>query len=249
MRVRALPRVSPFLLSALAVVVTSALPACRHTGSAPGAASGGSGSVTQSSPPGRVDLADEGGEKASWQLGLASLDYGGGRKWRYFNFKPPYILGPEDNLRFAKGVLSGITSGAPLEIKVEGTEAKGFIAQQPVQLDFHEQDGVIEVEGTFGGAYLRFVADGESIRASVPRNGEGPRFSRHSSVFSSPFGCCAEYIFERRPASENELPGFLVYVDDERGRSLPRWRLEIPQVLSATYTAPELALILIVLLS
>jgi len=234
----------------LLMVIASfaAATSCRHAPTGPGTATAsGGGNLSQSGAPGRVDLADVGAANESWQLGLASLLYG--HKWRYMNFKPPYILGPEDNLRLVKGVLSGVASGSPLEIVFGDGQAKGFINQQPVQLDFYERDGTIEVEGTFGGAYVRFIADGETIRASVPRNRGGMGFSRYASGFSQSFACCSEYILERRPASESELPGFLVYVDDERGTSLPRWRLEIPQVLSATYTAPELALILIVLMS
>lgn len=170
--------------------------------------------------------------KGGWELGLRRTDTFRGGSWASLTVKPPFGMGPQHTLKFVRGKLSGTMAGHLTEIRIEKDEMTGRIGGRPVQLEVQTQPGQIEVWGTWGGATLDLVATDEHIRATVP--------NAHGS-------CCFEYTLRRAP-SPPELAAFTLYVGD--GRGLPAWaRLEIPTPLRGYYTTPELALLILTLLS
>jgi hypothetical protein len=170
--------------------------------------------------------------KGGWELGLRRTGAFGGGSWASVTVKPPYGIGPQHGLKFVRGRLSGTMAGHLTEIRIERDAMTGRIGGRPVQLEMHAQAGQIDVWGTWGGATLDLVATDEQIRATVP--------SAHGQ-------CCFEYTLRRAP-SPPELAAFTLYVGD--GRGLPAWaRLEIPTPLRGYYTTPELALLILALLS
>jgi hypothetical protein len=167
--------------------------------------------------------------KGGWELGIRRDN-----SWAHVTVKPPFVVGPLDNLRFRRGRLTGSLSGRATDIRVEKDAITGMIGGRPVQLDVQHEGGQLDLWGSWAGSTMDFVATDDSIRATVPIAATG--------------WCCWEYILRRIP-SPPALEAFTVYAGDRRG--LPSWgvALEVPLALTSIYTSTELALLVLTVMT
>ncbi len=164
--------------------------------------------------------------EGGWDLGLQIDQY-----WTHMKVRPPYMIGPEHSLHFSKGRLHGNLGGGLADVTVDRERATGWVGGRPVEIDIVQGDGEVDLEGLWSGAALRLRATDDRIRASIPVGG----------------ACCREYVLERTNLSDRS-PGFVVYLGDRRHHFYGA-RLEIPNILHRYFTAPELAVVLVALMS
>jgi len=210
------------------------------------ASSGGAvaGSAPASLPRGAADRASAGGPEIGLRRGGA---------WSTLTIRPPHIIGPSANLILKDGVLSGAMAGAHLHVRISEGGAEGYAPTGSVALDFRPVMGGLDVTGTWNGYHVHLTFTDGAVGGTVVNGGTSmtldPRSQSGSQMLGNPSGpgvasyATCQYVLEER-GGEGTLDGFSTCA------GMPeQTRLEVPRIVRAYLTRPELVVVLVALLA
>jgi len=149
-----------------------------------------------------------------------------GAAWTTMTVKPPYIIGPSASLKLSKGVMTGSSIGRGV-VRIE-INREGALGQGPgrVDVDFEEGPDEYKIDGVWNSAPVHLSITSSMLKGSI--NG-GTGFCQYTLDKTLPDGARA---------------GFSIC------SGLPEeTRLEIPNTILSWLTPPELAVILMQLMS
>lgn len=111
-----------------------------------------------------------------------------GGAWTTFNVMPSRVMGPDVSLEMKKGEIRGFLNGSAVKLKATANELTGVVGGR-VALDVFEDDGHVEISGTWNDDRVHFEVTPESLRGNI----NGAVVSRIGH--SMPWHC--QYVLDR----------------------------------------------------
>jgi hypothetical protein len=149
-----------------------------------------------------------------------------GGSWQTIKVRPPYVIGPTASLKLTRGLFTGMSAAGDLvHITVDAEGALGY-GPGRVDVDFDRQADAFVIQGIWNSAEVHFRITDDSLRGSI----------------RTAIGYC-QYVLDQ-VQRDGARHGFSIC------SGLPEeTRLEIPGPVRAWLTAPELAVVLLELLT
>jgi hypothetical protein len=149
-----------------------------------------------------------------------------GAAWQTIKVRPPYVIGPTASLKLARGKFTGMSSSGEL-VRIE-VDRQGALGRGPgrVDMDFGSDVDTFLIDGVWNSAPVHFRITSDSFQGSI----------------RSDNGYC-QYVLDEL-LRDGARHGFSIC------SGLPEeTRLEIPMSIQAWLTPPELAVVLLELLT
>jgi hypothetical protein len=188
-----------------------------------------------------------------------------GSNWSVMNLTPPFLTGTLFNLTLKKGVLSGMISAgtAPagslhVRIHEDGIDGKG--PHGPIALDFSDSPVGLVAAGTWNGQRVHVTFEPGNLTGSIGTNSAFASSTDNIERFGSPMfaGRRDAFIDMIDPMPGDASCSYRLQTITAEGAltggsicgGMPEdTRLEVPPQAADYYTIPELAAILLVILS
>jgi hypothetical protein len=159
-----------------------------------------------------------------------------GPRWSHVTVRPPYVIGPRDNLRIRKGKLQGSLDSNLVYIETDRDGATGSIGQKAIELAIENGPDELTVWGNwrYGPVHLHITP--ERFEASIATGG----LDRYPLTASVRF---CQYVLDQT-TEDGARTGTSIC------EGMPQdTRLEVPAQLYSWLTHSELTVLLLSMLS
>ncbi len=156
-----------------------------------------------------------------------------GSAWSTLTVRPPYVIGPRVNLKLKRGEFNGIIDGRPVNLKMGADGIVGTGPAGQVSIDIIDGPDTMTIEGTWNASRVHFQITAEALRGSIAI----AQARRLEDVFY------CQYVLDR-VEKDGSRAGISIC------GGLPEdTLLEIPRAIQGWLTRPELAVVLLALMS